>query len=1257
MIYDSIIVTGSAIISGSLTVTGGITGSIQGTAVSASYATTASIAVSSSYALSSSNAESASYAPDTTFPYTGSAIISGSLGVTGSVGLSYLAIAGTWTAGGAMITVRRNLAGAGTSTAALAFGGYTPGVVACTETYNGTSWSAGGALIIARDGLAGAGTQTAALAFGGYAPGGAQSCTETYNGTSWTSGGAMIEARRSLAGAGTSTAALAFGGSDVSTVVACTEAYNGSSWSAGGALSTARYELAGAGTNTAALAFGGAFFDVVACTEAYNGSSWSAVGALITGRRRLAGAGTNTVALAFGGYLSGPSYSSTACTEAYNGTSWTAGGAMITARQSLAGAGIQAAALAFGGYYGGACTEAYIQATILTKTFDYSNTTGQLLVTGSLFGSATLAATASYVTGSIFSDQLGVNNLALSASFAVSASYAPPVSPFPFSGSAQITGSLGVTGSVEFGYLTATGPVVWSEGGAMITARQSLAGAGTNTAALAFGGYYGGQVTCTETYNGTSWTAGGAMIIGRSVLAGAGTSTAALAFGGQVCACTETYNGTSWATGGAMITARFSLAGAGTNTAALAFGGYGSSVVCTCTETYNGTSWSAGGALSTARYSLAGAGTNTAALAFGGNVAAPTNTNTTATETYNGSSWSSGGAMIEARRSLAGAGTSTSALAFGGSPGGACTEAYNGATWTAGNSMINARFYLAGAGASNTAALAFGGYTGGILPYTETYNPSITSTKTFDYSATTGNISATGSLFGTASFASTAIVFPYTGSAIISGSLNVTGSITATGTLTAQTLVVQTVTSSIVYSSGSNIFGNALSNTQVMTGSVGITGSLAVIGNVGVGITSPAAELQVGKASDVTIAMSNSNSVTSGTRGNIVWYNSSVSTVAAIKAVAVTDNVGTELQFYTRPAAGSLTQVLTISSTGAANFSNSLRIQGSTVPTSGSGTELAWDGTNGYLLAFNRTTSAYLPLYVQGSSLNFTGAATFSSSVQATSLGMNVAPISDRILYISANLPTTGASQFQSVMNGTVVNAATTIYGMYVGNNSNVNVTNSYAIYIETTGGSGTITNKYGIYQASSGDKNYFAGNVLIGTTTSTSGVFKLEVGNGTSDTRIYCNSSDAFALAVARSSNSIFYLGADTSGNGIFSNSSGTAISNINRTTGTYTATSDVNKKKDFESSTIGLNAILGLKPTLYRMKSDDTEGNKELGFIAQEVKDFIPQAYVENDNEENKFIGLNYNAIIPVLVKAIQEQQAQIQALLARIETLENK
>jgi hypothetical protein len=42
-------------------------------------------------------------------------------------------------------------------------------------------------------------------------------------------------------------------------------------------------------------------------------------------------------------------------------------------------------------------------------------------------------------------------------------------------------------------------------GGSLVTARNALAGAGTQTAALAFGGY-GLANTATEEYNGSSWT-------------------------------------------------------------------------------------------------------------------------------------------------------------------------------------------------------------------------------------------------------------------------------------------------------------------------------------------------------------------------------------------------------------------------------------------------------------------------------------------------------------------------------------------------------------------------------------------------------------------------------------------------------------------------------------------------------------------------------------------------------------------------------
>jgi len=64
---------------------------------------------------------------------------------------------------------RRNLAGVGTNTLALAFAGNTPSATGLTESWDGTNWINVGDLNTTRVSLAGAGTNTAALGFGGEA--------------------------------------------------------------------------------------------------------------------------------------------------------------------------------------------------------------------------------------------------------------------------------------------------------------------------------------------------------------------------------------------------------------------------------------------------------------------------------------------------------------------------------------------------------------------------------------------------------------------------------------------------------------------------------------------------------------------------------------------------------------------------------------------------------------------------------------------------------------------------------------------------------------------------------------------------------------------------------------------------------------------------------------------------------------------------------------------------------------------------------
>ena len=82
--------------------------------------------------------------------------------------------------------VQRGIAGAGTNTAALSFGGGPP-YVAYTETWNGTSWSQADELNTARAALGGAGTQASALGFGGETAPGVVTATEEFDDPSLSS--------------------------------------------------------------------------------------------------------------------------------------------------------------------------------------------------------------------------------------------------------------------------------------------------------------------------------------------------------------------------------------------------------------------------------------------------------------------------------------------------------------------------------------------------------------------------------------------------------------------------------------------------------------------------------------------------------------------------------------------------------------------------------------------------------------------------------------------------------------------------------------------------------------------------------------------------------------------------------------------------------------------------------------------------------------------------------------------------------------
>jgi len=133
------------------------------------------------------------------------------------------------------------------------------------------------------------------------------------------------------------------------------------------------------------------------------------------------------------------------------------------------------------------------------------------------------------------------------------------------------------------------------------------------------------------------------------------------------------------------------------------------------------------------------------------------------------------------------------------------------------------------------------------------------------------------------------------------------------------------------------------------------------------------------------------------------------------------------------------------------------------------------------------------------------------------------------------------------------------------------------------------------------------------------------------------------------------------------------------------WTVASDERDKTDFTALDLGLDFVNALEPVTYKWDKRSNYGDRfaedydlnaqtpdgthkedwlDIGFKAQAVEALeIAAGYTKETNtnlvsshsNDGKQMGLQYSKFVPILVKAIQEQQALIDSLTARIETLE--
>jgi hypothetical protein len=174
-------------------------------------------------------------------------------------------------------------------------------------------------------------------------------------------------------------------------------------------------------------------------------------------------------------------------------------------------------------------------------------------------------------------------------------------------------------------------------------------------------------------------------------------------------------------------------------------------------------------------------------------------------------------------------------------------------------------------------------------------------------------------------------------------------------------------------------------------------------------------------------------------------------------------------------------------------------------------------------------------------------------------------------------------------------------------------------------------------------------GKVLIGTDTSGAGNLIVSDNNNSGLTLRRGSTADRFLFFVGASSPYITddaYIESSNADIHIRAGSTGGVKLAIGATS--FVSDSDIRLKDKIGDIDNALDSILKLETLKFNWKYDSELETKRayFGLVAQNVQELLPEL-VEIGRDEMQTLGIKYTELIPVLVKAIQEQQAQIDSL----------